>query len=390
MKTLNKILKYNWILILTVSLFITSCDDEDDDIVTGNSEITSMVPLGKSSALNTGLPDELIRVEGFNIKNLATIRFDNRIEVGFNPALNSNVALFFNVPFSLEDGSRFGEQEIQFVKNTGEVVTKQFEIIQPEPVINANNEYEPAKAVGGETLTVFGDWFINVTDVSVDGESLNFTVVSENELNFIFPEGKIESTELVITTEGGTVERELPIEGGFITYLLTNFDGDGVIEGNWTSYGDNEFRLGPNLGVDGSIGGEIIWNGEREFGFTGCTSEMAFSPVTTGTDAKNAFIVIDVNIIHSGTVLEFTLTDNQSDQWLAKPPSPEGTGWQTIEIPIATFGNAFTPDTSDQNDEDPNPSTITKVNVQISQEGGSAPVPSGYMFDNIRIKALEL
>lgn len=384
-------LKYiGWIITCLLLFPLVSCDDNDDEDVSSSLEITTMVPLGDSSEARSGRPGELIRVEGFNIKDMDRIIVDNNIEVIFNPALNSNSALFFNVPFDFEKGSKFGIQQINFINKNGTSITEQFEIIQPEPSIRSNNEFEPEKADSGEELVVNGEWFINVREVFINEESIDFTVVSDKQIKFIFPEGPTETVELKIVTDGGEIARPLPIEGGFITRLLTDFDGAGVIEGDWVNYGDSKFRLESNLGVDGSIGGEIIWDNTGTLPFTGCTSEQSFAPVTTSTDAKNAFIVIDVNIIHPGTVLEFTLTDGQSDQWLAKPPSPEGTGWQTIEIPISTFGNGFSPDPSDQNDEDPNPSTITKVNVQISQEGDAAPIPSGYRFDNIQLKALEL
>lgn len=375
-------------LIALVSTTFVSCEDEEGsgEII---AEVTNMVPLGETEILNAGLPGELIRAEGVNLSDTRGMVFDGNIDVIFNPALNSDVALFFNVPFDATLGSKFGAQDLTFIDRNGNSYKKQFTIIQPEPLINSNNQYQPSKAVSGEELLVRGQWLVNVTDVLINGESVgDFTAVSDTELSFIFPEGPTSAVELTIITAGGTVTRELPIEGGFITYLLTDFDGNGPIQGDWFSYGDHKFQIAANLGVDGSIGAELIWDDTGTDNFTG-SGHQPFSPVTTATDAENAFIVIDVNADdYPGTVFEFVLTDDNSNTWLGKaPPVEPGSGWTTLEVKLADFGFNYNPD--NQGNGDPDPSSLKAVSVQISQEGGAAPVPSGYRFDNLRLRVLE-
>lgn len=388
MKEINFISRNLIVLGCLVLLVFTSCEDEEGSGVV-TAEVTSMVPLGDTETLNAGLPGELIRVEGANIGDTRSLLLDGKVNVIFNPALNSEKALFFNVPFNADRGSRFGTQSLTFIDKNGNSYSEEFTILQPAPTINSNNQFEPDRARGGEEITVSGQWYFNVTDVTINGESVGeFTVISENQVSFIFPEGATEAVELSIITTAGTATSELPIEGGFQTYLLTDFDGNGPIQGDWFSYGDREFEVASGLGRDGSIGAEIIWDGTGSNGFTG-SGHSPFEPVTTSNDSENAFIVIDVNADgYPGTVFEFVITDDNSNTWLAKatPVEPES-GWVTLEVRLSDFGFNYNP--ANQDNGDPDPSSLKSVSVQISQEGGAAPKPSGYRFDNLRLKVLE-
>ncbi|MHA7056812.1 hypothetical protein ACWGOQ_0006305 [Aquimarina sp. M1] len=380
-----------FLLFLMMGLFLclSSCEENENEGGTfGTPTIVNILSLGDESTINSGLPDELVRVEGTGLGDMKEIVFDGTVNTFFNSALNSNVALFFNVPFDADQGSRFGNQTVTFTNLYGETVSTEFEIVQPEPTLTVEGTFSPPKGEAGIEIRAFGNWFFNVEDVLIDGESVgDFRVVSPQELIFTFPEGRTETTEFTVVTSAGMVSKDLPIEGGFVEYLLTDFDGNGAIPGNWTNYGDSKFRIANGLGTDGTLGAEIIWDDTGTDNFTGCTSEQDFAPVTTGTDAENAFLLIDINADDfPGTVLEFVITDATSNTWLVKPPL-SGTGWQTVEIKISDFGFGFDP--NNQGNGDPNPSTITKVNVQISQEGGNAPIPSGYRFDNLRLRVLE-
>ncbi len=388
----------SWLLTLCLPiltfLFLSSCEDDSKDEAFGNPIVTNILSLGDESSINSGLPDALVRVEGSGLAGMQKIVFDNKIEVGFNTALNSDVALFFNVPFDAEKESRFGNQNVTFTNQLGTTVTTEFEIIQPSPTLRVQDTFTPSKGEAGLEIRAFGDWFFNVEDVLIDGVSVgSFNVVSPQELTFVFPEGKVATTEFTIVTAAGSVSKDLPIVGGIVEILISDFDGNGVpsinndYNADWFSYGDRIFRIENGLGVDGSGGAEIVWDDTGTDGFTG-SSHQDLPSLTTSIDAENAFIIIDINgDDFPGTVMEFTLKDDVSDTWIFKVPLT-GSGWQTLRLKMADFGFGF--DVSNQSNGDPNPSTLLGIRMQISHEGGAGVVPSGYRYDNLKLEVLEL
>ena len=374
-------------------IVLSSCENDSKEETFGDPVISNILSLGDDPRINSGFPDVLVRVEGSGLSNMKEIIFDDKINVGFNTTLNSDVALFFNVPFDVDLGSRFGNQNITFKNQFGATVSTEFEIIQPEPTLTVQDTFAPDKAEAGVEIRVFGDWFFNVEDVLIDGESVGgFTVVSPQELTFIFPEGKTETTEFTLVTAAGSVSKDLPILGGIVEILITDFEGNGIPSINddypsdWFSYGDNMFRISAGIGADGSTGAEIVWDDTGTDPFTG-SSHQSIASVTTSTDAENAFLIIDINGDgFPGTVMEFVLEDDRSN-WLFKVPL-EGTGWQTLRLRMSDFGFSFDP--GNQSNGDVNPSTIIAVKMQISHEGGAGVVPSGYKYDNIKFEVLEL
>ena len=148
-------LKRFFILPLLIAGFtlLTSCEDEDN----GTPEVAVLVAQTSdtSIALNTGFPGDLITAQGANLVDLKTIMFDNSIETTFNPALNSEVAIFFNVPFNEDVGSRFGEQTVTFSFDSGTTVEKNFTILQPDPEITSTS---PALPLIGETVIIEGEF----------------------------------------------------------------------------------------------------------------------------------------------------------------------------------------------------------------------------------------
>ncbi len=374
---------------------ISSCgDDNGDGLQFGDPQIVNIVSLGDEPAINEGFPAELVRVEGTGLNDMKEIIFDGTVNTFFNSTLNSNVALFFNVPFDADQGSRFGNQTVTFTNLYGESVSTEFTIKQPGPTLTVADTFSPSKGEGGVEMRAFGNWFFNVEEVLVDGESVgDFTVVSPQEILFTFPEGKTETTIFTVVTAGGMVSKDLPIVGGIVQILFSDFDGNGIpninndYNADWFSYGDNIFQVSNGLGVDGSGGAEIVWDDTGTDGFTG-SGHQEVAPVTTSTDSENAFILLDINgDDYPGTVMEFILKDATTDNWIFKVPLT-GSGWQTLRLKLSDFGFGF--DVNNQSMGDPNPATLVAVRMQISHEGDTGVVPSGYRYDNLKLEVLEL
>ncbi len=110
------------------------------------------------------------------VSGLEKITLDNTIDVGFNPAYNSNRAFIFTVPFDVAEGSRFGVQSITFQTSRGSFSTD-FEILQPLPVIGS---ISPETPLVGNFATIEGEWFYDVSNVTFDGEPIEYSVLIRN------------------------------------------------------------------------------------------------------------------------------------------------------------------------------------------------------------------
>lgn len=398
----NKEIMYIKKLLVFCSVFsllvcVSSCgDDSEDGLQFGDPRIVNIVSLGDAPAINEGFPEELVRVEGTGLNDMKEIVFDGAVSTFFNSTLNSNVALFFNVPFDDDQGSRFGNQTVTFTNLYGESVSTEFTIKQPAPTLAVADTFLPSKAEAGVEMRAFGNWFFDVEDVLIDGESVgDFTVVSSQEILFTFPEGKTDTTEFTVVTSAGMASTELPIEGGFITYLISDFDGNGAVTDNdsgWAWFGSGDFSFPSSEGVDNSGVMKIEWDGTLPNGnFVNLqTTALNTQFSTTGTDPENAFVIVDIN--HDGapgTRFEIVLNDNtdgsSGSNW-AYHFTIQDEGWQTLEIPISEFGFSYNP--SDQGNGDLNPSDILQIKMGVGFDA-SVTVPSRVLVDNFRIKVLE-
>jgi len=382
---------------MSAFLFLSSCESDSEQETSGNPQIATILSLGDESTINEGFPNELVRVEGSGLGAMKEIIFDGTIETFFNTTLNSNVALFFAVPFDSDLGSRFGNQSVKFTNIYGESVSTEFNIKQPGPTLTVANTFSPEKAEAGIEMRAFGNWFFNVEDVLVNGESVDsFTVVSPEEILFTFPEGISEAAEFTVVTTAGMVSTELPVEGGFITFLISDFDGNGAVSDNdsgWAWFGSGDFSFPSSGGVDDSGVMKIEWDGTFPNGnFVNLqTTALNGQFSTTGMDPENAFVIVDVN--HDGapgTRFELVLNDDTNgaagSNW-SYHFTIQDEGWQTLEIPISEFGFLYNP--SDQGNGDLSPSDILQIKMGVGFDA-SATVPSRVLVDNFRIKVLEL
>ena len=110
---MKNIFRINTVLI--VLIFVLSSCSEDE---VGAPTITSFV--SQTSPNASGTPGELLKIEGTNLSDLKQIILDNKIEVSFNPNLNSSVAIFFNIPnYDFDKPYNFGVQPIHFITANG-------------------------------------------------------------------------------------------------------------------------------------------------------------------------------------------------------------------------------------------------------------------------------
>lgn len=387
MSTKIKNIRY-FLTFVIVCLVLSSCDNDNKSsepaLVDGFYSLDNRTSPPTENK-DKGYPGDLVKAEGAGLSNVKSIQLDNLVNVVFNPALNSDKSVMFNVFFDEKKGSRFGVQKLKITKASGEIIISDFEILQPKVVIS--EKFEPIIPKVGTMVTVNGMWFFNISSVKFAGVPVSFTRVSSSSLTFIVPANALVGGDVEITTPGGTTKRFLDIDQGFDLYRVADFDGGGLRpNNNWNKYGDANSLTYPSAGGISGTYAELTWTGARANGYNGCESSAGSALLKpTATDATKAFYIIDVNCGGAiGTRIDLLIVDSDGGNWaytyLISTP-----GWQTIEARTSDFGANYNP--SDQGQGDVNPSKINQIKMTIAQNAGTVN-PSKVQWDNIRFKVL--
>jgi hypothetical protein len=381
--------KFYYLTLLIAGLgTIISCETEDN--TDPNIAVFIAQTTDNSIELNTGFPGDLITAEGFDLGELENIVFDNTIETVFNPSLNSSVAIFFTVPFNEEKGSRFGQQDILFTFKSGNILSKSFTILQPEPEINNTI---PALPLIGETVIIDGDWLQNTSEVLFEDLSLEFTQLSGDRISVAIPDTITEARgSLSITTPGGTTTKTINFDLGFELFVITDFDGGGLLPSPWQSFGD--------VASDGVIAGdsesdgdyfEQVWDGDLSSGFIVSQSSVSFTPLIPATSLEgktinDVFLRVDVNCGNTPqTTLNFILVDGPNDSsdgnvnWQYSFLK-ETCGWETVEINLSQFGYGYNPSNLDRQI---NFGNILRIKASTNIYG--PPAAQMIQFDNVSL-----
>lgn len=375
---MNKIKFITYILAVMVSgSLVISCDD-DDDVTPSISIIYSN---DNTLSENTGYPNSSVIAQGVNIDDIETIVFDGKIDVVFNPALNSYAGIVFQIPFEEENGSRFGVQDVTFTKKTGEVFTSQFNILQPAPTIKSKDAFSPERPTIGTPVIVSGEWFFDVTSVTFKGIEMNFDVLSSTEISFVVPEDATSGGDVVIES---IVEASDPIFMdiylGFDVLLIANFDGEGFRpDNNWTPYGDlADFGYSDVDGLEGNYA-YLLWEGNTANGYNGSQSSTGAAMITEANPDKVKFVMDYNGDGYVGSIVDIYIVDGEVN-W-AYTFTIEQEGWQTLEALVSDFGKDY--NMANQSNGDANPSEINQIKVALNQ-GAGTPNPSQVKFDNLR------
>lgn len=391
---MNKIKFITYTLIILIGMCLLASCEKDDDIGSSNAKVNVMYTDNDTINANSGYPHTTAIAKGTDMGDIKSIVFDNKIDVVFNPALNSDVAVVFEVPFDELKGSKFGLQEVTFTKNSGAVFTTEFNILQPPPAIKSSNPFDPERPAIGTPVTVTGTWFYDVESVTFGGQEVEFEVLSSTELSFIVPEDASGGADVIIESQVGPSEPKfMDIYLGFDVLLITDFDGNGLRpDNNWVTYGDfATFEYKNTDGIDGMYA-ELVWNGANANGYNGAQSD-AGADLIEYTDPEQIHFAVDINCNGAvGTVVDFLVVDSDGGNWAYRhtfTADDVEQGWVTVSAPLSAFGANYDP--SNQDSGDVNPSKINQVKVSISQGTDEMPavMPSIVQYDNIRFHVYE-
>lgn len=175
------------------------------------------------------------------------------------------------------------------------------------------------------------------------------------------------------------------------TYLITDFDGGGILPNEWQSYGDlgSHGVVSAKPNSDGKFY-EQIWNGKKDEGYIVSQSDITFRIIPKKKlkekTIANVFLRMDINCGGApGTKINIVLVDGPNDcctndvnwQYSMVKNTCE---WETIEINLAEFGYAYDPNNHEKYID------ITKVGrVKIGVDIASGPARQIVQFDNVAL-----
>lgn len=366
----------NIYLLFALSCFVfVSCTNEDVAAPTISSFSTQNSPNA------SGSPGELLKIEGANLSGVQQVILDNKFNVPFNPNLNSDVALFFNIPqYDNSNPYNFGVQPITIVTNHGSIES-QINIIQPKPVFTAFSILQPKL---GAKVTIKGNWFVGMKSVTFGGKTLDYTLVSEKELYFTVPVDATKGGDVVITTSAGTTvsvpqgpgvtnTTYLDVDLGVITYLYDDFDGNGLYKGTWGTYGDAGAFTATAIGQTGNCA-QYDYKGLQSAGYNGCQNNDGKNLLPkTATVASKVTLKMMVNVL-AGTSFDIYV-----DSWAYNFTATTG-GWQEIAVTLDKFGSNYNPGNAATDIVKVSPADIFQVKVSFSNNGSTKTIK----FDDIK------
>lgn len=174
-------------------------------------------------------------------------------------------------------------------------------------------------------------------------------------------------------------------------YLVTDFDGGGILPNEWQSYGDlgSHGVVNAKPGSDGKFY-EQVWNGKTDEGFIVSQSDITFRIIPKkklkGKTIDNVFLKMDINCGGApGTKINIVLVDGPNDcctndvnwQYSFIKNNCE---WETIEVNLSEFGYAYDPNNHEKS------ININKVaRVKIGVDLVSGPKRQVVQFDNVAL-----
>lgn len=189
-----------YIGILAALLVLAACDRQD---YPDRFRATSGVPsidfvryADKDVFINQAFMDEVLCIVGSNLCSVHDVYFNDQAAI-LNTSFITDHTLVVAVPSTAAVEKT---DKIYFKTASGDVVTYDFKVLPPAPKVSAmSNEW----AKPGETVTLSGRYFIDVTGVQLPGvEVKDFTVNSGESITFTVPAGANPGPVEVTTASG--------------------------------------------------------------------------------------------------------------------------------------------------------------------------------------------
>ncbi len=370
--------KYLIVALVTSMFLATSCTKEE----VYNPEISVVNSTNKDvSTASQGYPGDLIVAEGIELDKMDSVLFvtdADSINVVFNPALNSSIAIMFEVPYDETKGSKLGMQKIYFINKNGKEVMQDFEILQPDPEISG---FLPERPKAGGSTVIVGKWFMGLESVTFAGEPADYEYISSTQILLRVPQGA-EPADVVVTTNIGSSTKNLDVDLGYNVYRYNDFDGGGMYATNdWRNNGDitDAVVFSDVDGFDGNYA-EFTWSGSTSNGWGNAEPTSGMNPGITETNQEKVKFVFEVYCSSpAGSTMQIQIDDGTTVWAHNYDFTAEEVGkWITVEMLSYDFGAGYDPGNVTHSMDCPN---INYVKVAINQWG---PVPTIVRVDNMR------
>ncbi len=137
-------------------------------------------------------------------------------------------------------------------------------------------------------------------------------------------------------------------------YLVTDFDGNGILPDAWDAYGDlATYGVRPNNASSDGKFYELVWNGSTSEGYLTSQSGITFRLIPKkrlkDKSIDHVFLKMDVNCAGApGSKINIVLVDGPNDcctndvNW-QYTFTKSNEGWETIEVNVAEFGYGYDP-----------------------------------------------
>jgi len=222
--------------------------------------------------------------------------------------------------------------------------------------------------------------YIGTTKAIIVDSSSRFTIKIK------IPTGAV-SGLLSIVTLGGTAYSASLLTVGERAKLIADFDGGGErpVGSSWYSYGDMNTKTVASSNPDPKSGNfyKAIPNTTSSAGYAGIsTYAIGTGTETFGMTSTTAATKLKFDVNNNGktgtklqVIVQETTTDNSTTNY-AKTVDINGTGWNTISIPLTDLFNNYGGGTVT-----PTPANITKVKFHFTGYNG---VSMEANIDNVR------
>ncbi|MEO1256151.1 MAG: IPT/TIG domain-containing protein, partial [Bacteroidota bacterium] len=196
-------------LLCGITLLFCSCEEDTSPPI-----ITAVTP-------EFGAAEDLIIFEGMHLSGIKTLTFNGEV-TNFNTAYNSDIALLFRIPTSME----IGDYEVVFTTDGGSTSVP-FRVTLEAPQIFSFSE--SAGGIGDE-ITIYGKNFFDPLEVyfptEIDSISAELISRSSDSIKVVVPEGAIAGFVTLVANGGAT---QSPTQFSVVSKIQVNdFDGNGL------------------------------------------------------------------------------------------------------------------------------------------------------------------
>jgi len=319
------------LVICSAILILSSCEEDPPPPI-----ITSVTP-------EFGAAESLIIFEGMHLAGIKTLTFNGEI-TNFNTAYNSDVALLFRIPTSME----IGEYEVEFTTDGGSTSVP-FRVTLEAPEVFSFNE---SMGEVGEEITMYGKNFFEPLEVyftaEVDSVQAQIVNHSPDSIRVIVPDGAVAGFVTLVANGGGA---QSPTRFSVVDKIPVNdFDGNGARSDtemwNFLPGSPTATRTVTDLNPIGIDGNFLKLKG-RDDGAIGFISSL-----TSPSADPNEFLNFGIRTATENTLLEFNINNNgQTDTRLiivlkerdgsnrdfSYEFGVDETGWNRVSLPLTRF-----------------------------------------------------